>query len=83
MNEVDYTYEPPPTPEQERFKADMLEAGRKCAEEVNKHYNEILATMIKLFCEKNKCDISDIAIYHGTSGKEYRFWIGFKKKGDL
>lgn len=82
MDKIDYTYEPPMTQEQKRLRAEMLAEGKKISEIINEHYNAHLATMIKMFCEKNKCDFSDIAIYHGIKGMEYRFWIDFKKKGE-
>jgi hypothetical protein len=77
---IDYTYEPPITPEQKRFKAEIIKAGRETAEKVNQYYNEFLATMIKMFCEKNKCDVLDIAIYQGIDGMNWKIWVDFKDK---
>lgn len=77
---IDYTHEPSMTAEQKRFKAEMLKAGREAAEKANQYYNEFLATMIKMFCEKNKCDISDIAIYQGIDGMNWKIWVDFRNK---
>lgn len=75
---IDYTYEPNLTPQQAKVKAGIQKEAHKLAKEVSKHYSACIATMIKMFCDKHKCDLTDVAIFQEMKAGKIEFWVDFK-----